>query len=431
MGMSMTPNEAPGVSEKRERLDDPTVRRWFDNLARGSQITADNYLRCLFNYARRMKTTPAAVAKYSPAKAYESLLDFVTGEEKRGIAGSAIHTYVKAARSWLSFNGVRVDQKIKVRGAEQAPTLRNEEVPTQEGLRRILLAANSRQRVAVALVAFSGIRLEVVGNYHGTDGLTIRDLPDLVLGKEKISFSSLPARVIVRPELSKTSRPYFSWIGTEGAGYIGAYLEERIQRGERLTPQSAIFSTRPAAAKTRFIKSSRVSMFMRQAIDRAGFDFRPYNLRCYFDTQALLAESKGKLAHDYRVFWMGHVGSIENRYTTNKGRLPKELVTDMADAYRRTEVFLSTVPTADEKERDEAFVRTEILKAVGYTAAEAEKILADPKADVFAALREKLTMGSEPPKQRIVPVDEAQRLLPLGWTVVTSATPGLLVIAPP
>jgi len=54
-----------------------------------------------------------------------------------------------------------------------------------------------------------------------------------------------------------------------------------------------------------------------------------YVLRSYFDTQLMLAESKGLVLRDYRTFWMGHKGDIENRYTTNKQRLPEEVIEDM------------------------------------------------------------------------------------------------------
>ncbi len=63
-------------------------------------------------------------------------------------------------------------------------------------------------------------------------------------------------------------------------------------------------------------------------------------MRPFFDTQLLIAESKGKVAHDFRVFWMGHKGSIEAVYTTNKGRLPEALLTEMREAFKRSEEFL-------------------------------------------------------------------------------------------
>ena len=47
----------------------------------------------------------------------------------------------------------------------------------------------------------------------------------------------------------------------------------------------------------------------------------------------LIAESRGRIAHDFRVFFMGHRGSMEARYTTNKGVLPDVLLDEMRDAF--------------------------------------------------------------------------------------------------
>ncbi len=62
--------------------------------------------------------------------------------------------------------------------------------------------------------------------------------------------------------------------------------------------------------------------------------------RAYFDTQLLMAESRGKTAHDFRVFFMGHKGSIEAKYTTNKGLLPDALIEEMRSAFQRCESML-------------------------------------------------------------------------------------------
>ncbi len=45
-----------------------------------------------------------------------------------------------------------------------------------------------------------------------------------------------------------------------------------------------------------------------KAILRAGFDWRPYALRAYFDTNMIMAESKGRMSHPYLQFMMGHKG---------------------------------------------------------------------------------------------------------------------------
>ena len=84
---------------------------------------------------------------------------------------------------------------------------------------------------------------------------------------------------------------------------------------------------------------------------RPRFEWRPYVLRAYFDTQLLIAESNGRIAHDFRVFFMGHKGSIESRYTTNKGRLPDVLVNEMRDAFGRSEEYLDQTGTDPSQEQ--------------------------------------------------------------------------------
>jgi integrase len=366
--------ERPGVVEKRERLSDPDVRRWYTNLERGSPTTASNYLRSLGGFARRTALSFQQIAALSEKNAHQVLLDFVSEEEKRGVAGSSVQTYVKAVRSWFLFHGTKVDRPIRIRGAEQTPTLRNERVPTQEELRRILLAASRQQRVAVALMAFAGIRPQVLGNYRGTDGLTIGDLPDLTLKGKTAHFRQTPGMVVVRPELSKTGLRYFSFIGSEGCDYLAAYLTDRLEAGEELGPDSDILS--PVYAKKRFIKTAKISSSIRSAIDRSGFDARPYVLKAYFDSQLLFAESKGKLTRDYRVFWMGHKGSIETRYTSNKGRLPAEMIEDMRSAYRECERFVSSIPkAAEDRIGILEVVLSELLKEKGVSDEQVEAAL--------------------------------------------------------
>lgn len=75
----------------------------------------------------------------------------------------------------------------------------------------------------------------------------------------------------------------------------------------------------------------------------------PYILRAYFDTELLVAESKGKMAYDFRVFFMGHKGSMESKYTTNKGMLP-EVLQEMRNVFARSEEFLDLESTAAGKD---------------------------------------------------------------------------------
>lgn len=64
---------------------------------------------------------------------------------------------------------------------------------------------------------------------------------------------------------------------------------------------------------------------------RAGFDWRPYILRRYFDIRLMIIEMDDVIIRDFRVFWMGHRGDIEHTYTLNK-QLPKDVREKMRSA---------------------------------------------------------------------------------------------------
>ncbi|MEM3507275.1 MAG: hypothetical protein QXT31_06455 [Candidatus Bathyarchaeia archaeon] len=65
--------------------------------------------------------------------------------------------------------------KVNVRGEHETPTIADERVPSKEELDRILRMATPRVRVSIALMAFSGLRPQSLGNYTGTDGIKLGD----------------------------------------------------------------------------------------------------------------------------------------------------------------------------------------------------------------------------------------------------------------
>ena len=330
-------------SRYSELLKDPGILRWHDNVARGSRVTADVYLRRLGNFCRANGITPKGLASMHERDLRDLFMDFVSGAEKKGHAGSYTESVLKALKSWLARNGRYYRGKIKIKGARDAPTLADERVPTQDELRRIFRSGDKKTRATCVLVAHSGLRIQSLSNYSGEDGLKIRDLPEMVLHGRKVEFRQVPTMIVVRRPLSKAGHQYFTFLGEEGCEYLKEWLEQRIEQGEKLTADSPIVTSKFRTMRT-LISTTNVRDAIRGAIRRAGFSWRPYVLRAYFDTQLMLAESKGLVLRDYRQFWMGHKGDIEARYTTNKGRLPKEVIEDMREAYRRSQVFLESTP---------------------------------------------------------------------------------------
>lgn len=148
-----------------------------------------------------------------------------------------------------------------------------------------------------------------------------------------------------------------------------------------------------------------------------------YVLRNFFDTRLMLAGSKGLVLRDYRTFWMGHKGDIENRYTTNKQKLPGEVVEDMREAYRRSQQFLETVEmerTSEDKIKEE--FRKQLLLVAGFKQEEMEKIDVISKSDeeFQSMVKGKLlgAMANNGAKQKVIDLDEVEKHVAMGWEFV-------------
>jgi len=221
-------------------LDDPDVKRWFDNSARGSIVTAESRLRILGNFCQSIGTDPKSFLKLSDEEITNTLMDHVTKLEKEKRAGSYIEHILKTVKSWLSHNHRDLKGKIKIKGSRDTPTLRNERTPTTDELHNIFLSAGKKVRVSAALMAHSGLRVETIGNYKGTDGLRVKDLPEVKIENGKISFQQIPTIITVRRELSKAGHQYLTFLSEEGCQFVQDYLEERIRDGEEITSESPI-----------------------------------------------------------------------------------------------------------------------------------------------------------------------------------------------
>ncbi|EMR73546.1 phage integrase family protein [Thaumarchaeota archaeon SCGC AB-539-E09] len=413
-------------------LEEDNVKRWYENIARGSRVTADVYLRRLGNFCNQNDMTPLNLLSRSEEEIYNLLLDTVSTMEER-YAGSYIQSVVKAIKSWLAHNGVEVKRQIKIRGSEDTPSLIDERVPTQDELRKIFLSGDKKTRTASVLVAHTGVRIKTIGNYRGDDGLQVRDLPEMNVKGETVQFETIPTLIVVRRELSKAGHRYLTFLSEEGCDYLKDYLETRMREGEEITPKSAIVT--PKQRMKPFIRATNVGDIIRSAIRKAGFIWRPYVLRSYFDTQLMLAESKGLVLRDYRGFWMGHKGDIENRYTTNKGRLPEKVIEDMRDAYGRSQRFLQTTvreETSEERLRDS--FRKQLLLVAGFSSEEVEAL--DPSMDdeAFQEMVRKRLLGAmvnNGVSQRVIGVEEVERFLSGGWDFVATLPDNRIVVRLP
>jgi hypothetical protein len=158
----------------------------------------------------------------------DHLMDFVSQQMRDGKSPSYVENYVKAVRTWLEFNDVKLVRRIKIGGTTRTSTIDDERVPTRDELRQILGYADERDKATIGLMAFSGLRPQVLGDDDGSDGLELRDLPEMQVKDGEVSFVKVPTIVVVKAGLSKARHEYMTFLGEEGGGYLKAYLEKRL-----------------------------------------------------------------------------------------------------------------------------------------------------------------------------------------------------------
>jgi len=418
-------NKKEGESYQ-ELLKDPELKNWNENIKAGSIITGDVYLRTLGLYCKLNNTDPRKILEDAKeGKLKKDFMVFVRKLENEGKAGSYIVRFKKVISSWVKFNDISLDlRSVRIKEASRNPTVEDERVPTQEELSKIITVSSLRGRVSIALMAFSGLRPETIGNFKGTDGLKLSDLPELRINEGKIEFVKVPTIVRVRSTLSKKRHEYMTFLPEEGCNYVKEYLESRMKEGEKLTYDSPLITLEgPIPGTHERPRTQLVTRDIRKAMRKLNFEWRPYVLRSYFSMALDIAENKGIVSHNWREYWMGHTGDISARYSTNK-KLSPEMIEEMRETYKKCSPYLETgrkALTEEEKEQLNREVKKWYLSALGFTDEEIVKdnLLELEPEELQQKVREKLKLNmNNGHPQKIIPVKELRKYIEEGWEYI-------------
>jgi len=85
----------PAKGKYLKLTEDADVRRWYENVSRGCQITADVYLRRLGSFCKTFNVAPKALVSLGEGKLHGLLLDCVSSMEKADHAGSYIESTLR------------------------------------------------------------------------------------------------------------------------------------------------------------------------------------------------------------------------------------------------------------------------------------------------------------------------------------------------
>ncbi len=344
-------------------LNNPLVKRWHTALSKGSILTADGVVRRLALYCSRTGMTPDELLDFSPEEAHSRLEEFVESLEEEKMP-SYVVTLEKAIRNFYAFNGVTIprirhnrklgDRLIEAKGLEK--------VPSHDELGKVIRDSTSRVRTMVVLMAHSGIRPGVLGDITGQYGLRLQDLPELTITKEGASFTEQPTMILVPASLSKTHKPYVTFLSVEGCGIVADYLNDRIKRGEELCPGSPLIRTIPSPkGKGSFCSTKTIGADIRRCFRKTGLNnSRPYSLRVFFSQCLQSSEARGYLTHSQSQLFMGHKGDMISHYQFNGKALSPEILDELRAAYKRSEelLMISAPRTSPE------MIRMEVRKAL-------------------------------------------------------------------
>jgi hypothetical protein len=316
----------------RHLLEDPNVARWYRDLCKGSLNTGREYIRVLGRIMEKMGTTPAGFIAQGARKCEADVLDYVDEYSATGAGSSArYHGYVLA--SWLKWNDIPMKRSIKVSAETYNPRNEATTIPSRDDLRRVLTMAGARTRFIISCIAYSAMRPRVLSDSNQRDGLRFADLPEAHIKDGKLVFDAVPTVVKVRRNLSKNKKAYITFLPREACEYLAAYVAERIRAGEAITPDSLVV-TPIKNSESGFIVREQLFKLIQTPMRKAGVNANPYIWKSYCSDKMSLGEHDGFL-RDYRIFMMGHNGSMASDYALRKGELTPETKAAMRQAYEK------------------------------------------------------------------------------------------------
>jgi integrase len=345
----------------RVRADEPSPSEYLSRLHESAEIrvwikdhrnahTARLQFEQLALFCRRTSTSPEDAVRLAAAKPNTKFRASILGWAEAQRAQGRPDQYLKAIwysiKSWLKHNEVQLSWSPPF-NVLPAATLGNQRFPTVEEIRKLLAVVSPRNRVAVLILTTSGVRIGALSDRFEAGGITLADFPDLTFGRGGPKFRKTPPALHAPANHAKGWQEYYTCISTEASEALQAYLTERIQRVEKLSPGSSVIAPEPKASHSHFRRDREGSQFisgkslgqairvgLRKVIPK-GVRVRPHTLRAWTSTNLEQAEREGQITRTLREYFMGHhLKRMDTRYNVGK-RLSDDQVEELRKACAR------------------------------------------------------------------------------------------------
>ncbi|NOZ82567.1 MAG: site-specific integrase [Euryarchaeota archaeon] len=267
---------------------------------------------------------------------FADLQSFARSLLEQGRAPKTVALRLAAVREWLAVNGwepAPEEKRLLRKLLPPAKTVSEEDIATPEKLRRILQHLPLHGRALVLVLASSGMRLGEALSLH---------LEDVKLEEE-------PVRVVVRADSTKTGAGRVTFVSSEAAEALQAWLSRReVYLKGALNRNAGLQKAGRSSAKV--LDDPRVFPFSKtvahemwhRALERAGFasrdrrtslrKLRLHTLRKFFRSRLSTAAPV-----DVVEALMGHEGYLTGAYR-------RYTVEELAEYYAKAEHVLHIMP---------------------------------------------------------------------------------------
>lgn len=409
------------IQEKvKEILTDSDTKEWIETI--DSESAKINYQKHLAEYLLdRQLTINDLVRNFKKDEISEikRVQAFVNKMIKR-LAPGTVANYVSAIKSRMQYDGIQFIKNVKILNRTRHPTVEDEVVPTKDQIISFLRNAKHGTQSIIALIAFLGVRFNVIADLRVKDFLEMRITED-----NDIIFEKVPTRIKVRSELSKNGKEYQTFLIEFGCQIIRNSLLVRMKNGEKLDSNSFIV---PIECKSSSLRK-RANFLARRCytvFNKVGYKYRPYSLKNFFATALM----NSGLEQNWQTFFMGHSGVVQNEYTVRRQQ-PTEQIEEMRQKFKeKIEPYL--IPQVN---NSDATVRKEfkkLAKAFGLDVpeeADTDDTIAEI-AVVYKSALDDLSMRTDVPtsKQRRISVSELDNYLEKGWEYQDKLPNGDLIV---
>jgi len=226
------------VGTKAWRSKYHSVRNLLRHLRRFTQSTSTRsvYLRILYRFCKHTGYDPDELAKLSPKKAEELIMDFVDELGEEDYSKAYLNSIMRRLQSFFRANGYE-SLKVRTYFVPARYRKKKEYIPTKDEVYRMADAAGSaRNRALLLSLLSSGLRVSTLRALNYEDVME-----EIEHDKGCIKFPVYPEMKERVSDACKGNIPYYTFICTEAAQVLRASLRERKEKFEKIAPEEPLF----------------------------------------------------------------------------------------------------------------------------------------------------------------------------------------------